>query len=44
MADNYLEKKMEALREVRPRVVRNHPPLESLLKKNRSHLGYDAAV
>ena len=44
MADNYLEKKMEALREVRPRVVRNHPSLDSLLKKNRSHRGYDAAV
>ena len=44
MADNYLEKKMEALREMRPRVVRNHPSLESLLKKNRSHRGYDASV
>ena len=44
MADNYLEKKMEALREVRPKVVRNNPSLESLLKKNRSHRGYDASV
>ncbi len=44
MADNYLEKKMEALREVRPKVVRNHPSLDSLLKKNRSHRGYDASV
>lgn len=44
MADNYLEKRMEALKERRPKVVRNHPSLESLLKKNRSHRGYDAAV
>lgn len=35
---------MEALKERRPKVVRNHPSLESLLKKNRSHRGYDAAV
>ena len=44
MADNYLEKKMEEMGQVRPKVVRNHPSLESLLKRNRSFRGYDAAV
>ena len=44
MADNYLEKKMEAMGQVRPKVVRNHPSLESLLKRNRSCRGYDASV
>lgn len=43
MADNYLEKRAEELRETRPKVVRNHPSLESLLKRNRSYRGYDAA-
>ena len=43
MADNYLEKRAEELRNQRPKVVRNHPSLESLLKRNRSYRGYDAA-
>lgn len=43
MADNYLEKRAEELRHPRPKVVRNHPSLESLLKRNRSYRGYDAA-
>lgn len=43
MADNYLEKRAQELAEWRPRVVRNHPSLESLLKRNRSYRGYDAA-
>lgn len=43
MADNYLEKRAEELRNPRPKVVRNHPSLESLLKRNRSYRGYDAA-
>ena len=43
MADNYLEKRAEELRSARPRVVRNHPSLESLLKRNRSYRGYDAS-
>ena len=44
MADNYLEKKMEEMGQIRPKVVRNHPSLESLLKRNRSCRGYDASV
>lgn len=44
MADNYLEKKAEELSRVRPKVVRTHPSLESLLKRNRSYRGYDASV
>lgn len=43
MADNYLEKRAEELRNQRLKVVRNHPSLESLLKRNRSYRGYDAA-
>ena len=43
MADNYLEKRAEQLREARPKLVRNHPSLDSLLKRNRSYRGYDAA-
>lgn len=43
MADNYLEKRAAELSEARPKVVRNHPSLESLLKRNRSYRGYDAA-
>ena len=43
MADNYLEKRTEELRNPRPKVVRNHPSLESLLKRNRSYRGYDSA-
>jgi len=43
MADNYLEKRQQELAEKRPKVVRNHPSLESLLKRNRSYRGYDAS-
>jgi len=43
MADNYLEKRMEEVAGRRPKVVRPHPSLESLLKKNRSYRGYDAS-
>lgn len=43
MADNYLEKRAEELREARPKLVRNHPSLDFLLKRNRSYRGYDAA-
>lgn len=43
MADNYLEKRAEELRNPRPKVVRNHPSLETLLKRNRSYRGYDAS-
>ena len=43
MADNYLEKRAAELSQARPRVVRNHPSLESLLKRNRSYRGFDAA-
>ena len=43
MADNYLEKRAEELRNPRPKVVRNHPSLESLLKRNRSYRGYDSS-
>ena len=43
MADNYLEKRAEELRNPRRKVVRNHPSLESLLKRNRSYRGYDAS-
>ena len=43
MADNYLEKKEEALREKRPVIRRNHPSLESLLRRNRSYRGYDSS-
>lgn len=43
MADNYLEKRAQELAEKRPKVVRTHPSLESLLKRNRSYRGYDSA-
>ena len=42
MADNYLEKRQQELAEKRPKVVRSHPSLDSLLKRNRSFRGYDA--
>ena len=44
MADNYLEKRQEALRTA-GRVVlrRNTPSLDSLLLKNRSHRAYDTS-
>ena len=41
MADNYLEKKAEELREKRPVVRRNNPSLDTLLRRNRSYRGYD---
>ena len=41
MADNYLEKKFEELREKRPVIRRNHPSLDTLLRRNRSYRGYD---
>ena len=44
MADNYLEKRQQELAERRPKVVRNHPSLDSLLKRNRSFRGYDRSV
>lgn len=43
MADNYLEKRQQELAERRPKVVRPHPSLDSLLKKNRSYRGYDSS-
>ena len=41
MADNYLERREQELSQPRPRVVRNHPALASLLKRNRSYRGFD---
>ena len=41
MADNYLEKKFEELREKRPVIKRNHLSLDTLLRRNRSYRGYD---
>ncbi len=41
MADNYLEKKYEELREKRPVIRRNHLSLDTLLHRNRSYRGYD---
>jgi len=41
MADNYLEKKFEELREKRPVIRRNHLSLDTLLHRNRSYRGYD---
>ena len=43
MADNYLEKKFEELREKRPVIKRNHLSLDTLLRRNRSYRGYDPA-
>lgn len=43
MADNYLENRAREVAERRPKVVRPHPSLESLLKRNRSYRGYDAS-
>ena len=43
MADNYLEKRQQELAERRPKVVRPHPSLDSLLKRNRSYRGYDCS-
>ena len=42
MADNYLENKFERMQAARKVVVkRNHPSLDTLLHRNRSHRGYD---
>lgn len=44
MADNYLEKREEALRTAGRTVVRrNTPSLDTLLLRNRSHRGYDTS-
>ena len=45
MADNYLERKQEALENRRKTVVkRNAPSLDTLLHRNRSYRGYDPAL
>ena len=48
MADNYLEKRAEELRQNQGRkrtvVVKSNAPLESLLKRNRSFRGYDRSI
>lgn len=41
MADNYLERREEALKEKRPVVRRVNTSLDTLLKRNRSYRGYD---
>ena len=41
MADNYLERREEALRSGRTVVRRNTPSLDTLLRRNRSHRAYD---
>ena len=44
MADNYLEKRQEELASSqRTVVVRKHPSLDTLLRRNRSYRGYDPA-
>ena len=43
MADNYLERREEALRSGRTVVRRNTPSLDSLLRRNRSHRAYDTS-
>ncbi len=43
MADNYLEKKYEALQEKRPVIRRNNLSVDTLLRRNRSYRGYDPA-
>lgn len=43
MADNYLERREEALRSGRTVVRRNTPSLDSLLRKNRSHRAFDCS-
>lgn len=43
MADNYIENRMEEVRAGKPRIVRNHTSLDTLLKRNRSHRGYDSS-
>lgn len=44
MADNYLENRMEELKASRPKIVRNHTSLDTLLKRNRSYRGYDSGT
>ena len=44
MADNYLESRMEDLKAARPKIVRKNTSLDTLLKRNRSHRGYDSKV
>ena len=44
MADNYLERREEALRSGGRTVVRrNNPSLDTLLRKNRSHRAFDTS-
>ena len=43
MADNYIEKREQEIREARPKAKKAHPSLESLLKRNRSYRGYDSS-
>ena len=44
MADNYLERREEALRSSQRTVVRrNNPSLDTLLRKNRSHRAFDTS-
>ena len=44
MADNYLERREEALRSSRRTVVRrNNPSLDTLLRNNRSHRAFDTS-
>lgn len=43
MADNYLERREEALRSGRTVVRRNTPSLDTLLRKNRSHRAFDCS-
>lgn len=43
MADNYLERREEALRSGRTVVRRNTPSLDTLLRRNRSHRAFDSS-
>ena len=43
MADNYLERREEALKSGKAVVRRNTPSLDTLLRKNRSHRAYDTS-
>ena len=43
MADNYLERREEALRSGRTVVRRNTPSLDTLLRRNRSHRAFDCS-
>lgn len=45
MADNYLEKRQEEVAHAQKKVVkRNHLSLDTLLHRNRSYRGFDAAI